>query len=101
MAVNLTGISTAVAAMAGVLGDGMTADMTGPHFSCTEANVLADVLIQAGYRDAAETWLLGHGAGDDSEDDDHAALYEMAKSGGPYDSDAAVAWVRTYIAESF
>lgn len=63
-------LRAAVARMAEVLGDAMTAGDTGGHFSCGEAEALADVLRAAGHTDAADEWIEGH-AGADDEGDDH------------------------------
>jgi hypothetical protein len=62
-------LSDALAGLASVFGDGMTADMTGGGFTCTEADMIARVLAVAGHRDEAVTWLEGHASGDDCGDD--------------------------------
>ncbi|MFJ3775245.1 hypothetical protein ACIPX0_26480 [Streptomyces sp. NPDC090075] len=43
----------------------------GGHFTCSEADALAKVLVVAGHRNAAISWLEGHAYGDDDEDDVH------------------------------
>lgn len=68
-----TELEQAVSAMADVLSDGMTARDVGAHFTCTEAEALADVMRAAGHGDAADAWLAGHAYGDDDEDDMHYA----------------------------
>ncbi|MFJ6183741.1 hypothetical protein [Streptomyces sp. NPDC092295] len=59
--------------LAATFGDYMTAAEVGGHFTCTEADALARVLLLSGHRDEAITWLEGHQYGDDDEDDPHAA----------------------------
>ncbi|ATI18775.1 hypothetical protein SEA_DAUDAU_74 [Streptomyces phage Daudau] len=61
-------LNDALAELASVFGDGMTADHTGSGFTCTEADTVARVLVLAGHTDAAETWLHGHADGDDGGD---------------------------------
>lgn len=58
----------ALKAMASVLGDGVVADDVASGFSCGEADVLATVLVRAGYREAAITWLSAHAKEDEGED---------------------------------
>ncbi|WAB08780.1 hypothetical protein SEA_ANDRIS_76 [Streptomyces phage Andris] len=41
----------------------------GPHFTCTEADSIARVLLASGNRDEAITWLTGHAHGDEWGDD--------------------------------
>lgn len=62
-------------ALAGVFGDSWFAGDNGLHFTCGEANVVADVLVETGQREAAVTWLAGHAIGDD-EGDDHFGMDE-------------------------
>ncbi|MGW6600580.1 hypothetical protein [Streptomyces sp. NPDC055036] len=57
--------------LAVTFGDYMTAE-AGGHFTCTEADSLARVLLLSGHRDQAITWLTGHWSGDDDADDLHA-----------------------------
>ncbi|MFI5863543.1 hypothetical protein [Streptomyces sp. NPDC051546] len=61
-------LKEALADLASVFGDGMTADHTGPAFSCGEADTIARVLALSGHREAAETWLSGHAQGDEGDD---------------------------------
>jgi hypothetical protein len=61
-------LDQAVARMADTLGDGMTASDAGSHFTCGEAEDIADVLRAAGHDAAADEWLAGHGTGDDEGD---------------------------------
>lgn len=62
-------LADALDELADVFGDGMTADHIGGHFTCTEAERVADVLRLAGQDKAAETWLDGHSEHDDDADD--------------------------------
>lgn len=57
-------------ALAAVFGDGMTAVHTGGHFTCSEADSIAAVLISFGHPEAAAVWIEGHADGDDEEDSD-------------------------------
>lgn len=52
--------------LAGIFGDGMTADHVGGHLTCGEANLIAGVLVALDRKDAAVVWLTGHAYGDDS-----------------------------------
>ncbi|MEU8621403.1 hypothetical protein [Streptomyces sp. NPDC048623] len=61
--------------LAGVFGDGMTADSVGSKFTCSEANDIALALHVSGHEEAAVTWLLGHAEGEDW-DDLHAHEYD-------------------------
>lgn len=61
-------LKEALADLASVFGDGMTASETGSAFTCGEADKVARVLVLAGHRDAAETWLAGHAEGDEGDD---------------------------------
>jgi hypothetical protein len=65
---DIESLGSALADLAGVFGDGMTADHTGSSFTCSEADTIARVLVLAGHKDAAETWLHGHADGDDGGD---------------------------------
>lgn len=60
-----------LAALAAVLGDSMTAGDAGPHFTCGEAQAIADVLDAAGHTEAAAAWLDGHAGGDNDPEDMH------------------------------
>jgi len=55
-------------ALAGVFGRGRTARRLGPHFSCSEANVVAWVLLSSGHGDAATVWLDEHSSTDGPDD---------------------------------
>lgn len=57
-----------VTELAGVFGDGMTAMHVGPHFTCSEADVIAATLAAGGHTEAAESFLSGHVAGDEPGD---------------------------------
>lgn len=61
-------LSDALKGLAAVFGDGMTADDIGPSFGCSGADQVARVLVLAGHREAAETWLSAHAQGDELED---------------------------------
>ncbi|MGM9381093.1 hypothetical protein [Streptomyces antibioticus] len=67
-------LNDALAELARVFGDGMTADHTGSGFTCSEADAVARLLVLAGYKDEAATWLEGHASGD--EGDDSHFVYE-------------------------
>jgi hypothetical protein len=77
----------------------------GPGFACGEANIIAGVLVHAGYPEAAANWLGAHAKGDD-EGDEHSHLVTVkhdetfpARYATEYviDEDAA----RQYVAEKF
>ncbi|WP_405799498.1 hypothetical protein [Streptomyces sp. NBC_01506] len=72
-------LNGALAVLAGAFGDGMTADQTGPGFTCAEADSVARVLALTGYKPEAVTWLEGHASGD--EGDDSHFLYENDEGG--------------------
>jgi hypothetical protein len=61
-------LGLALAEMADIFGDGMFAMQNGEHFTCIEAEVVADVLRAAGHTHSAEVWLKGHAMGDDVGD---------------------------------
>jgi hypothetical protein len=63
---------SALGVFARILGDQMTAHGVGGHFTCTEAEDLARVLVETGHKHAAMTFLEGHAYGDDDPDDLHA-----------------------------
>ncbi|QAX95529.1 hypothetical protein SEA_BARTHOLOMEWSD_80 [Streptomyces phage BartholomewSD] len=67
-------LNDALAELARVFGDGMTADHTGSGFTCSEADAVARLLALAGYKDEAATWLEGHASGDEGGDSHH--VYE-------------------------
>ncbi|MEU7400064.1 hypothetical protein [Streptomyces sp. NPDC044948] len=71
--------------LAGVFGDGMTADQTGPQFTCKEADEIALALYVTGHEEAAVTWLTGHATGEDWEDT-HAHPYDEQQ--GDHDREA-------------
>lgn len=56
-----------------VFGRPATASRVGPHFTCTEADRVAWVLITSGHPDAAVVWLRAH-AQSDSEQDLHGGF---------------------------
>ncbi|MGW8630587.1 hypothetical protein [Streptomyces sp. NPDC055793] len=61
-------LSEALADLASVFGDGMTADYVGSSFTCGEADKIARVLVLAGHREAAELWLSAHARKDEGDD---------------------------------
>jgi hypothetical protein len=60
----------ALADLAGVFGDSMTAADVGGHMTCTEADAIARALLAGGHRLAASRWLAGHARGDDDPETD-------------------------------
>ncbi|MEU6572310.1 hypothetical protein [Streptomyces sp. NPDC046805] len=90
-------LSEALDALAGVFGDGMTADGTGSTFTCTEADTIARVLVLAGHSGAAETWLEGHASGDDGGDD-HWHYEGDDDEGHAFTEDEVAAYVKEYLA---
>jgi hypothetical protein len=68
---------SAIETFAAILGDGMTASGVGGHFTCSEANRLAEALMVGGHKHAAMTFLEGHAQGDDDEDDIHASIEDF------------------------
>jgi hypothetical protein len=46
------------------------------HLTCGEFEPIAEVLVLAGHDDLAASVLIGHGAGDNEEDDRHHDLYD-------------------------
>jgi hypothetical protein len=92
-------LSEALAALAGVFGDGMTADHTGSGFTCTEADTIARVLVLAGHSEAAESWLEGHATGDDGGDDHwHYDESNPDDEGHAFTEDEIAAYVKEYLA---
>lgn len=71
------GLIDALARLADTLGDGLTASDAGGHFTCGEAQDIADVLAAAGHTDAADAWLKGHAQGDNDPEDMHHDLREV------------------------
>ncbi|QJD50719.1 hypothetical protein SEA_ISSMI_73 [Streptomyces phage Issmi] len=65
---NIAEVGGAITALAGVFGDGMTADMVGASFTCSEADTVARLLALAGHKSEALTWLEGHAQGDEVDD---------------------------------
>ncbi|MEU7830356.1 hypothetical protein [Nonomuraea sp. NPDC049129] len=65
---NLNELPSALAGLANVFGNVHVAHDTGCRFTCNEADSLAAVLVAAGYRDAAITWLEGHVIADEADD---------------------------------
>jgi len=90
-------LNEALAALAGVFGDGMTADHTGSGFTCTEADTIARVLVLAGHHDEAASWLEGHATGDDGGDD-HWHFDGDDDEGRPLTEDEVSAYVKEYLA---
>jgi hypothetical protein len=86
-------LKDALCDLAQVFGDGMTADMVGGHFTCSEANKIAGVLKLSGHTDAAVTWLQGHAMGDDDPDDDHRDLADLKLGQTPETLAAAIKYV--------
>jgi hypothetical protein len=65
-------VEDALAELADVFGDSMTAVDVGGHVTCTEADAIARALLAGGHRYAATRWLDGHAHGDvDAEEDRH------------------------------
>jgi hypothetical protein len=64
-------LQDALAELANVFGDSMTARDVGGHVTCTEADAVARALLLGGHRLAASRWLAGHARGDDDEADRH------------------------------
>ncbi|WP_436739949.1 hypothetical protein [Streptomyces sp. BBFR102] len=69
----LSELSGALRVVANVLGDGMTASGVGGHFTCTEADDLAQSLMVGGHKHEAMAFLEGHAEGDD-EGDEHGSI---------------------------
>jgi hypothetical protein len=67
-------VYSALSVFADILGDGMTASGVGGHFTCTEANRLAEALMVGGHKRAAMTFLEGHAEGDYDVDDEHGSI---------------------------
>ena len=63
-------IRHAIADFANVFGDRLTASGVGPHMTCMEAEVFADVLRLVS-DSAADTFLAGHAEGDSEPGDMH------------------------------
>lgn len=61
-------LDKALDALARVFGRPATAERVGRHFTCTEANRIAAVLIASRHTDAAVVWLHAHAAGDEEGD---------------------------------
>lgn len=68
----MSAVESAGQLLAEVFGDPMTADNVGGHFTCAEANNVAEALIGLGRPGDAVTWLIGHSHGDDDQYDSHA-----------------------------
>jgi hypothetical protein len=65
-------VEDALAELADVFGDSMTAVDVGGQVTCAEADAIARALLAGGHRYAATRWLDGHAHGDvDAEDDRH------------------------------
>jgi hypothetical protein len=63
-------VDDALADLADVFGDSMTAVDVGGHMTCTEADAIARALLAGGHRYAASRWLDGHARGDEDIADD-------------------------------
>jgi hypothetical protein len=63
-------VEDALADLADVTGDSMTAVDVGGHMTCTEADAIARALLAGGHRYAASRWLDGHARGDEDIADD-------------------------------
>lgn len=83
-------LALAIERMGRALGTSM--DALG-HLTCYEFAPIAEVLILAGHAHLAAMAIMGHGAGDDDEDDVHADLYESG------DLEVAMVHVRRVAAE--
>ncbi len=59
------------------------------HLTCSEFQPIAEILVFAGFEDAAADAIESHASGDDDESDAHHAMYE-----GEADDDAAAEFVR-------
>ncbi|AXQ65272.1 hypothetical protein ACF1AX_21530 [Streptomyces sp. NPDC014802] len=88
-------LNDALAELASVFGDGMTADHTGSGFTCTEADAVARVLALTGHKDAAVTWLEGHASGDEGGDSHHVYEDDADEEGHVMDEDE----IAEYVAE--
>ncbi|WP_329793866.1 hypothetical protein V1227_18850 [Lentzea sp. DG1S-22] len=87
--------------MADVFGDGEVAYECGSSFTCREADAIARGLVLLGFREAAETWLIGHAKNDTDEYDTHGDLH-AAVSDESEDSQAlARSRAREYVDENF
>lgn len=91
-------LSDALAELAGVFGDGMTSDMVGSQFTCSEADTIARVLVLAGHREAAETWLRGHAQGDEDGDSHHVYEDDEDEDGHQMDEDEIRAYIKEWLA---
>jgi hypothetical protein len=91
-------LSDALTGLASVFGDGMTADHTGSGFTCTEADTIARVLVLAGHRDEAVTWLEGHASGDDCGDDHWHFDGDDDEEGRVLNEDELTAYVEEFAA---
>lgn len=78
--------------MAAQLGDQMTASNVGGHFTCMEAEVVADVMKAADCETEARTWLRGHAEGDDDPEDMHHGWDEVPED--VTDIDAITAYLK-------
>ncbi|WP_411120588.1 hypothetical protein [Streptomyces sp. x-19] len=61
-------LTAAVDHFADTFDDGMLASHVGESFTCTETDAIASLLLAAGRRDAAVTWLECHADGDEYGD---------------------------------
>ncbi|MGW0682892.1 hypothetical protein ACWD2L_05960 [Streptomyces sp. NPDC002754] len=72
-------ILTAVSAFVGTF-DAWTLNDIGPHLTCTEVEVMAEVFRVSGYESSADTLIEGH-AREDDEGDEHYAPEGEADDG--------------------
>ncbi|HEY3530932.1 MAG TPA: hypothetical protein VGK78_17440 [Nocardioides sp.] len=77
-------LDRALDAVTRVFGRASTAERVGPHFTCSEANRIAELLIASRHTDAAIVWLEAHAAGDGEEDVHGGSGFDAARyiSGG-------------------
>ncbi|MFC3504477.1 hypothetical protein ACFOOK_26395 [Micromonospora krabiensis] len=73
---------------------------TGVHFTCSEADVIAEVLYRAGHADAAAIWLGVHAEDDepgepDGSGDKHAFLRTDEDFIDSFDGEKALAYVES------
>ncbi|UFD98009.1 hypothetical protein PQC18_gp71 [Streptomyces phage Pablito] len=70
----ISDLYSAINVFADILGDGMTAFHVGGSFTCTEAERMAQALVECGHKREAMTFLAGHADGDDDPDDMHREI---------------------------
>ncbi|MCG8926636.1 hypothetical protein [Lentzea sp. CC55] len=87
--------------MAAVFGDGATSFECGSGFTCREADAIARGLVLLGFREAAETWLLGHAKNDTDEYDLHGELRVADFDESKESRDLAESKASEYVDENF